>query len=143
MRKFYLKAVTVMLVLALLQLSLIPAGWAQDAAIQPQPVVNEDPSQSTASGAGMQAASWLVTIPYGAAKVVFAILGGVTGGLTWAFSGGNDEAAQAVWVTSVYGTYVITPDHLNGDKAIRFLGVSSETDGVAVETRSAEPVQAK
>ena len=138
MRIFY-QSVAVMLVLALCHLSMIPSGWAQDATGQPQPVVNEDPSQSTASGAGMQAASWLVTIPYGAVKVAFAIGGGIVGGFAWLFSGGNDEAAQAVWVTSVYGTYVITPDHLNGDKPVRFLGVSGP-NSVGVDTRSAGSV---
>lgn len=142
MRILGLKSVAVIVVLALLSPVLIPAAWAQEPGGQPQPVVTEDPSQSSASGAGLQAASWLITIPYGAAKVVFAILGGVTGGLTWAFSGGNDQAAEAVWVTSVYGTYVITPDHLTGDKPVRFLGVSDQ-NSVGVETRSAEPVPSK
>ena len=61
--------------------------------------------------------------------VVFAILGGVTGVLTYVFSGGDTDAAMAVWGTSVYGTYVITPDHLKGDKAVRFLGVPPGKDG--------------
>jgi hypothetical protein len=137
-----MKSVAIMLTLALISLFIIPAGWAQDAAGQspPQPMVTEDPSQSTASGAGLQAASWLLTIPYGAAKVAFAIGGGIVGGFAWVFSGGNDNAAKSVWVTSVYGTYVITPEHLNGDKAVRFLGVSSENDSMAVNT---EPARTK
>jgi hypothetical protein len=138
-----MKSVAIMLALALIHLFLIPAAWAQEAPGQPQPLVTEDPSQSTASGAGLQAASWLLTLPYGATKVAFAILGGVTGGLTWLFSGGNDHAAKAVWTTSVYGTYVITPEHLTGDKAVRFLGVSSENNSTALDTQSAEPVRAK
>lgn len=137
MRTVCVKAVAIMLVFSLMPLLMAPVARAQDAAAPPPALVTEDPSQSTASGAGLQAASWVLTLPYGAAKVAFAILGGVTGGLTWLFSGGNDQAAKSVWVTSVYGTYVITPEHLNGDKAVRFLGVSSEPDNVAVETRSA------
>jgi hypothetical protein len=137
-----MRSVAIMLVLALMHLTLVPASWAQEATGQPQPVVTEDPSQSSASGAGLQAASWLLTIPYGAVKIAFAIGGGIVGGFAWLFSGGNDDAARAVWVTSVYGTYVITPDHLNGDKAVRFLGVSGP-NGVAVETRSAEPVSSR
>jgi hypothetical protein len=79
---------------------------------------------------GLEAASWVLTVPYGAAKVVFAILGGVAGGLTYAFSGGNTDAAKAVWDTSIRGTYVITPAHLKGDKPVRFLGVPPEQDGM-------------
>lgn len=112
-----MKGMAVLLVVALVQLAVIPVSHAQGA---------EDPSQSSAKGAGLQAASWLATLPYGAAKVCFAILGGVTGGLTYAFSGGNLDAAKAVWHTSVYGTYVLTPEHLQGDKPVRFLGYSTE-----------------
>jgi hypothetical protein len=91
---------------------------------------------------GLEAASWVLTVPYGAAKVVFAILGGVAGGLTYAFSGGNTEAAKAVWDTSIRGTYVITPAHLKGDKPVRFLGVPPEQDG-AQGLSSPEPAPMK
>jgi hypothetical protein len=125
-----MRGVAVVLVLAFAHLAVIQTGWAQEAEAKSTSASTEDPSQSSASGAGLQAASWVLTIPYGAAKVVFAILGGVTGGLTWVFSGGDTDAAMAVWGTSVYGTYVITPDHLKGDKAVRFLGVPPGKDAV-------------
>ena len=56
-------------------------------------------------------------------KAAFAIGGGIVGGLAYAFSGGNENAAKSIWTTSLYGTYIITPDHLRGDRPIRFLGV--------------------
>lgn len=96
-----------------------PAGWAQTASRADR----EEAAQGTPSGAGLQAASWLVTVPYGAVKVGFALLGGVVGGLTYALSGGNTEAAESVWTTTMYGTYVLTPEHLKGEKPIRFMGV--------------------
>jgi hypothetical protein len=116
----WLKGVTVVLLLAFIHLTIIPVGVAQSAGTP------SSEEQGTAKGAGLQAASWLLTIPYGAVKVAFAIVGGVTGGLTYAFSGGNLDAAKSVWQTSMYGTYVITPDHLKGDQPIRFLGVPAE-----------------
>ncbi len=118
-----MKGLVVLLVLALVHLAVIPIGHAQG---------TEDAASGSAQGAGLQAASWLVTLPYGAAKVCFAILGGVTGGLTYVFSGGNLDAAKSVWHTSVYGTYVITPEHLQGDRPVRFLGVASESGGAAM-----------
>lgn len=124
-----MRGVAIVLVLAFAHLAVIEAGWAQEADAKTSSASTDDPSQTSASGAGLQAASWLLTIPYGAAKVVFALLGGVTGGLTYVFSGGDTDAAMAVWGTSVYGTYVITPDHLKGDKAVRFLGVPPGKDG--------------
>ncbi len=100
-------------------LVMIPAGLAQNA---------EAPSEdgSTAEDAGLGAASLVMSIPYGVAKLAFAAGGGLVGGLAYIFSGANDSAANKVWATSVYGTYIITPAHLKGDRPIRFLGVPGE-----------------
>ena len=80
-------------------------------------------STGTPSAAALQAASWVATVPYGAVKVGFAMVGGLVGGLTYMLSAGNTEAAKSVWITTMYGTYVLTPEHLKGQKSIRFLGV--------------------
>jgi len=82
----------------------------------------------------MQAAAGLLTIPYFPCKLAFAIAGGIVGGLTYAFTGGNDQAAKTVWTTSMYGTYILTPDHLQGNRPIRFLGVAdADTSASAPE----------
>jgi hypothetical protein len=86
----------------------------------------EERREGTATQYGLGTASVFLTIPYGLVKVMFATLGGIFGGFTYAFSGGNEKAAKAVWYTSLRGTYVITPDHLKGDKAVRFFGVPPE-----------------
>jgi hypothetical protein len=73
---------------------------------------------------------------------VFAIGGGIVGGLAYVFSGGNENAAKSIWTTSMYGTYIITPDHLRGDKPIRFLGVADTADAPAQAPPPAmEPVR--
>jgi len=93
---------------------------------------------------GLGVSSFFLTIPYGLTKVVYATLGGIIGGFTYALTGGNDRAAKAVWDSSLRGTYVITPDHLKGDKAVRFLGVPGESDGAAAaETVPAMPGPAR
>ena len=127
------KTVAVALVLTILQLAVIPPGWAQQQ--------DEDATQGTASQFGLGTASVFLTIPYGLSKFLFATLGGIFGGFTYAFSGGNEGAAKAVWNTSMRGTYVITPDHLKGDRAVRFFGVPGESEGSAPP--SAEPMPAK
>jgi len=104
---------------------------------------SSDTQQGTASGAGMQAASALATILYFPLKAAFAIGGGIVGGLAYAFSGGSEQTAKNIWVPSMYGTYVITPEHLTGDRAVRFLGVAAE-DGAAPPSApapTAEPVR--
>ncbi len=78
------------------------------------------PSNEAALGLG----SGLLTFLYLPTKVVYATLGGIVGGLTYGLTGGNLDAAQSVWEPSVYGTYVITPDHLKGDEPVRFYGPS-------------------
>jgi hypothetical protein len=85
-----------------------------------------DESGTTASGAGLQAASWLATVPYGAAKVVYAVTGGVVGSLAWMMSGGNTEVAKAIWNPSMTGHYIVQPQNLTGDKALHFIGGSSD-----------------
>ncbi len=123
LRNGWTRVTAVVLALALSGLILAPAGWAQ-----PVGQANrEEASHGTPSGAGLQAASWLLTVPYGAVKVGFALLGGIVGGFTYLLSGGNTEAAKSVWTTTMYGTYVITPEHLNGEKPIRFLGVPANS----------------
>lgn len=83
-------------------------------------------SPSSAREAGLQAASWVLTLPYGAAKVAYAIGGGIVGGLAWAMTGGNMEVGKSVWIPSMTGDYIVQPKHLTGEKPIRFLGVPLE-----------------
>jgi hypothetical protein len=72
-------------------------------------------------------------------KAAFAIGGGIVGGLAYAFSGGSEQTAKNIWVPSIYGTYVITPDHLKGDKPVRFLGVPAEPTRESLDSSSPEP----
>jgi hypothetical protein len=81
----------------------------------------------------MQAASAVATILYFPLKAAFAIGGGIVGGLAYVFSGGSEQTAKGIWVPSMYGTYVITPEHLSGDRAVRFLGVAAESEGAPAE----------
>ena len=73
-------------------------------------------------------ASALLTIPYAPTKIIYAGLGGIVGGFAWVLTGGDTDAAQTVWETSFYGTYVITPDHLRNNEPVRFFGKPSGRD---------------
>jgi hypothetical protein len=82
---------------------------------------------SSPETAGRQAACWALTIPYGAAKMVYAIGGGIVGGFAWAVTGGNTAVAKSIWVPSMTGDYIVQPQHLTGEKHLYFVGVSSES----------------
>jgi hypothetical protein len=79
------------------------------------------PSNEAALGVG----SFFLTLVYTPVKMAYAILGGIIGGFTYGLTGGDLETAQNVWEPSVYGTYIITPDHLKGNEPVRFVGVSA------------------
>lgn len=100
------------------------------------PVSSNDASPS---GVGIQAGSALATILYFPLKLAFAIGGGVVGGLAYGFSGGSEQTAKNIWIPSMYGTYIITPEHLKGDKPIRFLGVPAEPARDSAEYPAQEP----
>lgn len=125
-----LPVVTLVVVLTFLSMITVPA-WSQSS--------STDTQQGTASGAGMQAASAVATILYFPLKAAFAIGGGIVGGLAYAFSGGSEQTAKNIWIPSMYGTYVITPEHLNGDRPVRFLGVAAESDGAQTESAPTNP----
>jgi hypothetical protein len=95
-------------------------------ALTGNPAIAADQSETSPEGVGLQAASWLVTIPYGAGKVAFALGGGIVGGLTWAVTGGNTAAAKKVWIPTMTGDYIVQPQHLTGEKRIQFVGGSSD-----------------
>lgn len=114
---------TTVIVLALVVSLLAPSGaaWA---------ISGGDQNETSGSGAGLSVASWVLTVPYGAAKCAFAILGGIFGAGAYAATGGDLDTAKKVWTTSMYGTYIITPEHLKGEKPVRFFGQATE-DGSA------------
>jgi len=107
----------IIVVLAFSAIMVAPA-WSQS--------TNANTQERTPAGVGMQLAAFGATIPYFVGKGAFAIGGGIVGGLAYLFSGLNEQTAKSIWVPSMYGTYVLTPEHLTGGRAIHFWGVSAE-----------------
>jgi len=114
-----MKTIAMRIVVALVALSvcLAPVAWAADK--------NGDENPAAALGLGV--ASFLCSIPYGAAKVTMALLGGIVGSFTYVLSGLDRKAADSVWYTTIEGDYIVTPDHLRGKKDLRFTGVPPES----------------
>ena len=91
-----------------------------------------------AKDAGMGLGSAMASLVYAPVKTFYAIGGVVVSGLAFAFSGGDAEVARVVLEPSVLGDYVITTDHLTGDRAIEFFGEQAEVQ-YEERYREAEP----
>jgi hypothetical protein len=133
----FFRLIAIGLVVALCTLPSVPSAWSEE----PLPPASSDTEGGSASSAGMGAAAGLSTLLYLPLKAAFAIGGGVVGGLAYAFSGGNENAAKSIWTTSMYGTYIITPDHLRGDRPIRFLGVAEPDTATATAPLDPAPME--
>ena len=81
--------------------------------------------------AGWGVAAAFANLGYMPTKLVYAGLGGLTGGLAWACTAGDSQVADAVWKASLGGTYVITPSALKGESGIAFTGTSADDTAVA------------
>ena len=105
-----------------------------------------DRQQGTPAGVGMQVASVAATVVYFPFKSVYALGGGLVGGLAYLLSGGSEQTAKSIWIPSMYGTYYISPEHLTGERPVRFVGVAADDDGgtsapTAVDPSGSQPVQ--
>jgi hypothetical protein len=83
--------------------------------------------------AGIGLATVVANIFYIPAKVGYAAVGGITGGLTYALTGGNLDAAEKVWVASGGGDYVLSPQHLQGREKIQFSGTRDASASPSTE----------
>ena len=79
--------------------------------------------------AGWGTLTVLSNVVYMPAKLIYATLGGLTGGLALGLTGGDLDVAETIWVTSLGGTYVLTPPMLRGEETISIAG----TPGITTE----------
>ncbi len=86
----------------------------------------ETPVANNQSDLGLQIASGALSVLYTPVKVVYAGLGGFIGGLAYVLTAGNTQVAQSVWDASLEGDYWLTPEHIQGEQAIRFQGQPSK-----------------
>ena len=69
---------------------------------------------------GMGTAAVLANVFYMPTKLVYATLGGVTGGFAYVLTGANYQVAERVWTPSLGGNYVLNPEQLRGNQPIYF-----------------------
>ena len=71
---------------------------------------------------GLGAGAAITNLVYIPAKLVYATVGGVVGGLAYAVTLGSTETANAIWEPTLGGTYVLTPKILTGEEKMHFNG---------------------
>jgi hypothetical protein len=100
-------------------------GWRMVAAALALTAFLGAPARAADDGSWAEDAGWgtltmLANVAYMPAKLVYSVLGGVTGSFAFALTGGDLDVAENVWVPSMGGTYVLTPRMLQGEDAIVF-----------------------
>ena len=91
------------------------------------------------TGVGIGAATVAADVVYVPTKLVYGILGGITGGAAWAVTGGNSQVSDTIWRSSLGGDYVLTPSMVRGDEPIHFSGpteTSVKSSGMAAQASS-------
>lgn len=122
---------------------------ALGAALSATPVQADEASasQSTENEAGLGIAAGLVSLVYTPAKVLYALSGGAVAGMAYLASAGDQDVTEPILTPSLHGDYIVTPEHLKGERALEFFGrtphepvapppVSSAGDGLDGTTAS-------
>jgi hypothetical protein len=90
-------------------------GQTTDSATQAaEPAIGEE--------AGYGIGSALANVVYIPAKITYAGLGLITGGIGFVLSGGRADVANNIIYPAIRGHYVVTPSHLKGTEPIYFVG---------------------
>lgn len=88
------------------------------------PAAQEEPSAWSGLGWGMAAVG--TNIGYIPAKTIYALGGGLVALLAYGLTVGNGDTAQGILHPAFGGTWVVTPDMLQGKEPILFAGPSYE-----------------
>ncbi len=84
-----------------------------------------------------------VNILYMPAKLVYATLGGFTGGVAYLLTGANMEVANRIWTPSLGGNCVVTPAHLRNEQTLFFSGTTEPPQAEAAPQTVAAPQKCK
>jgi hypothetical protein len=120
------------IVIALLFAGLLVGGggWhpvAGQSARDEAPLAEEE-EEGPAAMFGWGMASVGTSIVYMPAKLIYAIGGGLVGLMAWGVTAGNSDVAKSILVPAFGGTWVVTPEMLQGREPILFIGRSYEPE---------------
>ena len=93
--------------------------------------------------AGLGAASAAASLIYGPAKLIYAGGGGLVAGMAYVVSGGDSQVAKPILDASMRGDYVLTPNHLRGERPIEFVGRNPEARELREQSEAWEDVNSE
>jgi hypothetical protein len=96
----------------------------------------ESPDYANDFGVGV--GTVLCNLVYMPVKVVYATVGGITGGFAYILTAGRMDTASSIWRPSMGGTYVITPSMLRGEDPIYFSGTADDDSDHRAERRTSD-----
>ena len=70
--------------------------------------------------------SAVCTLVYTPLKIVYAVSSIPMSGLVYTWSAGNAEMSERVLRSGTQGTWVVTPEHLQGNRSLTFVGNANE-----------------
>jgi hypothetical protein len=82
------------------------------------------PTEDVWSQVGWGVLTGLSNLLYVPAKLAYAGLGGLTGGLALGLTGGDMSTAESIWEPSLKGDYFLTPSMIQGQESFSFAGAS-------------------
>jgi hypothetical protein len=91
--------------------------------------------------AGWGALSVLSNLGYMPAKSVYALVGGLTGGIAYACTAGNYQTASNIWESSLGGTWALSPQMLRGEEGIYFAGGPNGSTAASASSTSLAPAE--
>jgi hypothetical protein len=100
---------------------------------------NQPAEQPIGEEAGYGAGAALASVFYIPAKVTYAGLGLITGGLGYLLTGGRADVANNIIYPAVRGNYVVTPSHLKGTEPLYFVGAPPPETGPRADAPSSAP----
>ena len=121
--------------LALLVTVMVSPLYGQTADQKNEPAAEQPVGEEAGYGVGAALAS----VFYIPAKVTYAGLGLLTGGLGYLLSGGRADVANNIIYPAVRGNYVVTPSHLKGTEPIYFVGAPPPETGPRAEAPLSAP----
>lgn len=121
--------------LALLVTVMVSPLYGQTAGPNNQPAAEQPVGEEAGYGVGAALAS----VFYIPAKVTYAGLGLLTGGIGYVLSGGRADVANNIIYPAVRGNYVVTPSHLKGTEPIYFVGAPPPETGPRADAPSSAP----